>query len=169
MLRDLAEADWTRRAGLAALTAALGAENIRWVGGAVRDGLLGVPVHDAATHRLTIEWSGADPELDPLVYTLQFTCDNGATWETLQVKVALSTVSVDGAKKNLGVEHFETALKLNPDSAIARIEFANGLAMMFGSSRIKDAERYYREAANCKPADAMEWLDVESAKSELDG
>ena len=74
-----------------------------------------------------------------------------------------------GAKKNLGVEHFETALKLNPDSAIARIEFANGLAMMFGSSRIKDAERYYREAANCKPADAMEWLDVESAKSELDG
>jgi poly(A) polymerase len=46
MLRDLAEADWTRRAGLAALTAALGAENIRWVGGAVRDGLLGVAVHD---------------------------------------------------------------------------------------------------------------------------
>ena len=46
MLRDLAEADWTRRAGLSTLTAALGAENIRWVGGAVRDGLLGVPVHD---------------------------------------------------------------------------------------------------------------------------
>ncbi len=46
MLRDLAEAEWTRRAGLAALTQALGAENIRWVGGAVRDGLLGVGVHD---------------------------------------------------------------------------------------------------------------------------
>lgn len=46
MLRDLAGADWPRRAGLAALTAALGAENIRWVGGAVRDGLLGVAVHD---------------------------------------------------------------------------------------------------------------------------
>lgn len=46
MLRDLAQAEWTRRAGLAALTAALGADNIRWVGGAVRDGLLGVPVHD---------------------------------------------------------------------------------------------------------------------------
>ena len=38
-----------------------------------------------------------------------------------------------GAKKHIGVEHFETALKLNPDSAIARIEFANGLAMMFGN------------------------------------
>lgn len=46
MLRDLAEADWPHRAGLKALTAALGAENIRWVGGAVRDGLLGVPVND---------------------------------------------------------------------------------------------------------------------------
>lgn len=46
MLRDLGQADWTRRAGLTALTAALGAENIRWVGGAVRDGLLGVAVHD---------------------------------------------------------------------------------------------------------------------------
>lgn len=46
MLRDLAEADWSKREGLAALTAALGPENIRWVGGAVRDGLLGVPAHD---------------------------------------------------------------------------------------------------------------------------
>ncbi len=46
MLRDLAQADWPHRAGLAALVAALGAENIRWVGGAVRDGLLGVAVHD---------------------------------------------------------------------------------------------------------------------------
>ena len=46
MLRDLAEADWTRRAGLAELTTAFGPENIRWVGGAVRDGLIGVAAHD---------------------------------------------------------------------------------------------------------------------------
>lgn len=46
MLLDLAQADWPRRAGLAALTAALGADNIRWVGGAVRDSLLGMAVHD---------------------------------------------------------------------------------------------------------------------------
>jgi len=46
MLRDLRDAAWTKREGLAALTAALGAENIRWVGGAVRDGLLGVAVAD---------------------------------------------------------------------------------------------------------------------------
>ena len=46
MLRDLHQADWTKREGLTALTAALGADNIRWVGGAVRDGLLGVAVAD---------------------------------------------------------------------------------------------------------------------------
>lgn len=73
-----------------------------------------------------------------------------------------------GAKKDAGVEHFETALRLNPDSAIARIEYGNGLAMMFGRSKMKDAERCYREAAACSPMDAMERLDVDLAKAELE-
>lgn len=38
--------DWTSRPGLALLARALGAENIRWVGGAVRDSLLGQAVKD---------------------------------------------------------------------------------------------------------------------------
>jgi poly(A) polymerase len=37
---------WTRREDLAALVAALGADQVRWVGGAVRDTLLGNPVKD---------------------------------------------------------------------------------------------------------------------------
>jgi tetratricopeptide (TPR) repeat protein len=73
-----------------------------------------------------------------------------------------------GAKKTIGVEHFENALKLNPDSAIARIEYAKGLILMFGNSRLKDAERYYQEAVACTPADAMEWLDIETARIELE-
>lgn len=72
-----------------------------------------------------------------------------------------------GAKKAVGVEHFETALKLNPDSAIAHMEFANGLVMMFGNSRAEQAEQHYRDAAACTPADAMEWLDGEAARQEL--
>jgi tetratricopeptide (TPR) repeat protein len=72
-----------------------------------------------------------------------------------------------GAKKEIGVRMFETALKLNPDSAIARVEMANGLIMMYGKARLKDAERLYQEAAAIKPADAMERLDVELAKAEL--
>jgi tetratricopeptide (TPR) repeat protein len=73
-----------------------------------------------------------------------------------------------GAKKDSALEHFQKALKLNPDSAIARIEYANGLLMLYGKGKVADAEKLYREAAGCKPADAMERLDVELAKSELD-
>ena len=72
-----------------------------------------------------------------------------------------------GAKKETGVAMFEAALKFNPDSAIARIEMANGLIMMFGKSRMKDAEKLYADAAKLKPVDAMERLDVETAKAEL--
>jgi hypothetical protein len=60
------------------------------------------------------------------------------------------------------------ALKLNPDSAIARVEYANGLIMLFGKGRLGDAAKLYEEAAACKPADAMERLDVELARSELE-
>lgn len=73
-----------------------------------------------------------------------------------------------GAKKETGEEMFAKALKLNPDSAIARVEMASGLIMMFGKSRVKDAEKLYNEAAAVKPADAMERLDVEMAKAELE-
>jgi len=73
-----------------------------------------------------------------------------------------------GAKKDSALEHFQKALKLNPDSAIARIEYANGLIMLFGKARMTEAERLYQEAAAHKPADAMERLDVELARSELE-
>jgi poly(A) polymerase len=42
----LPSAEWTQRPELAALVAALGAGNLRWVGGAVRDTLLGAAVQD---------------------------------------------------------------------------------------------------------------------------
>jgi hypothetical protein len=73
-----------------------------------------------------------------------------------------------GASTDAGVKHFRTALKLNPHSAIARIEYANGLAMMLGEARMAEATRLYEEAAKCVPADAMERLDVELARSELE-
>lgn len=46
MQNTLPSAQWPRRDGLRLLALALGADNIRWVGGAVRDTLLGVDVHD---------------------------------------------------------------------------------------------------------------------------
>ncbi|HSG21984.1 MAG TPA: hypothetical protein VLA64_03405, partial [Azonexus sp.] len=73
-----------------------------------------------------------------------------------------------GAKKEAGEKHFRAALGINPDSAIARTEYASGLIMMFGRSRLNDAEKLYAEAVECTPADAMERLDVEAAKAEMD-
>lgn len=52
-MSELPAAEWTRRDGLARLVAALGAEHVRYVGGAVRDTLLGVDAKDidcATTH-----------------------------------------------------------------------------------------------------------------------
>lgn len=46
MVNYLPEASWTQRADLAALVEALGADRMRWVGGAVRDTLLGAEVSD---------------------------------------------------------------------------------------------------------------------------
>lgn len=73
-----------------------------------------------------------------------------------------------GASKEAAVSHFETALKLNPSSAIARIEYANELVMLFGKSKLDAATKLYRQASACEPADAMERLDVEAAKAELE-
>jgi hypothetical protein len=73
-----------------------------------------------------------------------------------------------GAKKDIGIGHYESALKLNPGSAIARIEQANGLVMLDGKKALARAEALYAEAAACKAADAMERLDVELAKAELE-
>ena len=57
MDRLLPDAPWTRREDLARLVDALGADNMRWVGGAVRDTLLGLDVADvdAATPLLPEE------------------------------------------------------------------------------------------------------------------
>jgi tetratricopeptide (TPR) repeat protein len=73
-----------------------------------------------------------------------------------------------GAKKETGVEMFDKSMKLNGDTAITRVEYANGLIMMFGKSKMKDAEKLYEEAAKHKPADAMEALDVALAKEEIE-
>ena len=73
-----------------------------------------------------------------------------------------------GASKDAGLKLFKEALRLNPTSAIAMIEYANGLVMLEGDKKMKDAEKLYADAAACKPADAMERLDVEMAKEELE-
>jgi tetratricopeptide (TPR) repeat protein len=74
-----------------------------------------------------------------------------------------------GATREEAVKHFGRARKLLPDSAIARIEEANGLVLLFGRSKLGEAEELYREAAKCAPADAMQKLDAEHARQEAEG
>ena len=73
-----------------------------------------------------------------------------------------------GAKKDIGLSLFKKALELNPTSAIAMIEHANGMVMLEGDKKMKDATKLYEQAAASKPLDAMERLDVEMAKAELE-
>jgi len=73
-----------------------------------------------------------------------------------------------GAKKDQGLALFREALKLNPTSAIAMIEHANGMVMLEGDKKMKEATKLYEQAAASQPLDAMERLDVEMAKAELD-
>ena len=72
-----------------------------------------------------------------------------------------------GAKKDAGLKLFQDALKINPGSAIGMIEYANGLVMLEGDKKMKEATKLYEQAAQSKPMDAMERLDVEMAKAEL--
>jgi len=83
-------------------------------------------------------------------------------------KVGSLLGKTQGASKASGLAMFQQALKLTPASAIAMVEYANGLVMLEGDKRMKDAEQLYADAAACTPADAMERLDVEMAKAELE-
>lgn len=83
-------------------------------------------------------------------------------------KVGKLLGKTQGADTATGLKMFQTALKLNPASAIAMVEYANGLVMLEGDKRMKEAEQLYAQAAACEPMDAMERLDVEMAKAELE-
>ena len=74
-----------------------------------------------------------------------------------------------GVSEDLAVKHFQSALKLAPDSAIACIEYANALVLLHGKSRMDEAVKLYQEAAATTPSDAMERLDVDLARAELEG
>ena len=83
-------------------------------------------------------------------------------------KVGKLLGKTQGADSATGLKMFKEALKLNPTSAIGMVEYANGLVMLEGDKKMKEAEKLYADAAACTPMDAMERLDVEMAKAELE-
>lgn len=72
-----------------------------------------------------------------------------------------------GVKKEIGLAHFREALRLNPDSAIAMSEYAHGIVMLEGDKRLEEASELYEQVCTREPLDAMELLNVEMVKVEL--
>ena len=73
-----------------------------------------------------------------------------------------------GAKASIGEDMLNKAIKLDPKSPIAQVELANGLSLLYGDKREDDAAEAYDKAAKLKPRDAMEKLDAEFAKAQLE-
>ena len=72
-----------------------------------------------------------------------------------------------GARKDTSLRLFREALRLNPGSAIAMTEYANGLVMLEGDGQMKEATALYEQAAACEAFDALERLEVDMARLEL--
>jgi hypothetical protein len=81
---------------------------------------------------------------------------------------SLIGVMTYGAKKDTGLALLQQALKLNFQSVIGMIEYANAMVMLEGDKMMKEATRLYQKAAATTPLDAMERLDVEMARIELE-
>jgi hypothetical protein len=73
-----------------------------------------------------------------------------------------------GAKASEAEAHMKTALKLTPDSPIAHIEHGNLLLLLYGSKKEDAAAEAFETAGKLKPHDAMEKLDQEYAKAQLE-
>ena len=119
---------------------------------------IGGKVHDSLERCIELEPKHADAHIALGLYHAEIIDKVGALAGRL-------TYGADAAKS---VKYFEQALKLNPGSAIAHMEFANGLLMLHGDKQKARAIELYRKAASCKAADAMERLDVEQARVELE-
>lgn len=72
-----------------------------------------------------------------------------------------------GVNKDIGLNLFNQAVKLNMQSAFCLVEYANAMLMLGGETMMKEAGRLFQQAARAKPVDAAERLEVEMAKSEL--
>jgi tetratricopeptide (TPR) repeat protein len=72
-----------------------------------------------------------------------------------------------GARKDVGLSMYRKALALNPESAMARLEYARGLVMLDGDPDSAEATRLYQQAAAIEPMDAKERLDRDLALAEL--
>ena len=73
-----------------------------------------------------------------------------------------------GAKAAEAEKHIAAALKLTPASPIAHVEHANLLLLLHGDKKEDAAAGAYEKAGKLKPRDAMEALDAEFARAQIE-
>ncbi|MDX1569675.1 MAG: hypothetical protein R3200_04255 [Xanthomonadales bacterium] len=73
-----------------------------------------------------------------------------------------------GASADKALGHFKKSTSLFPESPIVQMEYANGLLLLKGDDGYEEASELYVAASEAEPMDAMEKLDVEAAKAELE-
>lgn len=72
-----------------------------------------------------------------------------------------------GAKAKSALHHIEQALSLAP-TAINLIEAGNAYILLKEKDAVKKATKLYQQAADMKPLDALQAMDIDFAQSQLD-
>ena len=73
-----------------------------------------------------------------------------------------------GVNKDVGLKLFANAMQLNSKSPRCMVEYARALLMFDGDKMMEEATHLYQLASRSHPRDAMERLEVEMAKAELE-
>jgi tetratricopeptide (TPR) repeat protein len=73
-----------------------------------------------------------------------------------------------GAKASEADRHMAAALKLTPEAPIVHLEHGNLLLLLHGDRQEDQAAAAYEKAARLKPHDAMERLDAEHARAQIE-
>jgi tetratricopeptide (TPR) repeat protein len=88
--------------------------------------------------------------------------------ETIDKVGSLIGAMAYGVNKDIGLKLFTRAIQLNNESPRCMVEHARALLMLEGDKMMDEATTLYQLAARTRPRDAMERLEVEMAKAELD-
>jgi len=72
-----------------------------------------------------------------------------------------------GANKDIGLNLFARAMELNRASVFCMVEYARAMLMLEGEAMVEEANRLYQLAVRGQPIDALERLEIELAKAEL--
>ena len=119
---------------------------------------LGVKVKQALEHAIKLQPKHADAHIALAAFHAEIIDKVGS----------LIGAMTYGAKTDTGLSLFQAALQLNPGSALAMVAYANGMVMLEGDKKMKEATKLYEQAATSQPMDATERLEVEMARAELE-